>query len=280
MSAETVLALAAGALLLGGAGLSLSTPGPGSGPLRGGRGSLWVVAAGLCLVGLLLVRGWQSGHFPAFGGLEASSWYALAMAAAYLQVSWRHAAVRPLVALLLPYAALVIGLGFVHASASGAPAVRYQALPVSLHVTAAFAGYGLFTLGSLLAAAYLVQDHCLKHKRAGRLSRSLPSLEQLDRVMKELIGPAFALFTLSIAMGVWLVGMNHWGLRRVADAKVLATGATWLVYAVLFYLRRGADRHGRRLAGVALLGFVGVMLTCFGVGLVTHSFHSFGFGLP
>ena len=116
-------------------------------------------------------------------------------------------------------------------------------------VGTAFCGYGLFTIESVVAAAYLLQDRNLKRRNFGPVYRNLPALETLDRVMFELIGPAFLLFSVSIAMGVGLAHVNKWGVRWTTDPKVLATGFTWLVYGVLFHLRRGADRHGRRWPG-------------------------------
>jgi ABC-type transport system involved in cytochrome c biogenesis permease subunit len=244
-----------------------------------GQDMLMVTGSALvCLLAALAVRGLRTGHFPAFGRFEAGTWYAAAVTAAYLYVGLRREVLRTLSAVVLPWAGTVVVLALAGQEGRGTVPEVVYAPAVGLHVTAAFAGYGLFTLGSLLAAAYLVQDRNLKRKRFGWLGKRLPSLEVLDRTMHELIGPALVLFTVSIGMGVLLAHLYKWGVRWASDPKVLLTAATWVVYAVLFYLRGGADRHGRRVAYVAVAGFALVLAGFVGVHWVARSLHDFGFG--
>ncbi len=234
----------------------------------------------VCLLAALAVRGFRTNRFPAFGRFEASAWYALAVTAAYLYVGWRHEVLRTVSAVLFPYVSIIVFLGTTGISAAPDPDPRLQSLLLAFHVLAAFGGYGLFTLTSVLAAAYLVQDRNLRRKHFGSSARCLPSLETLDRVMAELIGPASASFTVSILLGVFLAHVNKWGFQWATDPKVFMTGATWAVYAVLFYMQRSADRHGRRIAYVAVLGFVCVLLAFVGVHLVADSVHDFGLQIP
>lgn len=241
---------------------------------------LIAVICSLSLVASLVVRGLRVGTFPAFGGYEAATWYALSVTVAYVYVGLRHEVLRTLSAILLPYLAIVVVLGIVASRAASPAAPPLHSLPIGIHVTAAFAGYGLFTLETVLAVAYLVQDRSLKRKHFSALNRRLPSLEMLDRAMVELIGVAFWLFTLSIGMGIFLAHAYQWGARWLSDPKAITTAATWVVYAVLFYLRRSADRHGRHLAYVAILGFVFVLLGFLGIHLVTDSVHDFGLQVP
>lgn len=247
-----------------------------------GQDMLIVSGAALgCLVAGLVLHGIHSGSFPAFGAYEAATWYAAAVTAAYVYVGLRHEVLRTVSAVLLPCLAVIVALALPCSCSTGGAGLEVVHNPaVGVHVTAAFAGYGLFTLESLLAAAYLVQDRNLKRKHFGWTSRRLPALEVLDRAMQELIGPAFLLFTLSIGMGIVLTHLYKWGVGWARDPKVLLTGATWLVYAALFYLRGSADRHGRRVAYVALLGFVLIVAAFAGVHLVADSRHDFGFRGP
>jgi len=250
-------------------------------PSRGQDMMIVTGAALACLLGALGVHGVRCGTFPAFGSYEAATWYAAAVTAAYLYVGLRHEVLRTLSAVLLPCLGVIVVLAL--PCSCGLPGRPPEALhnpAIGVHVTAAFAGYGLFTLESLLAAAYLVQDRNLKRKHLRWAGCRLPALEVLDRAMQELIGPAFLLFTLSIGMGIFLTHLYKWGTSWAADPKVLLTGASWLVYALLFYLRGGADRHGRRVAYVALLGFVLIVAAFAGVHLVAQSRHDFGFRLP
>lgn len=232
---------------------------------------------GICLLGALVLHGFHISRFPAFGGFAASAWYALAITGAYLYVGSRHEVLRTVSAVLFPYVTIMVFWGATAITATPNPDPRLDSPLLALHVIAAFSGYGLFTLECVLAAAYLIQDRDLRRKRFATLTPCLPSLETLDRVMLELIGPAFGLFTLSIGIGIVLAHLNKWGVRWVTDPKVLMTGATWGVYATLFYMHRSADRHGRSIAHVAVLGFVCVLLGFVSVHFVTHSVHNFGF---
>ncbi|MBN2451331.1 MAG: cytochrome c biogenesis protein CcsA [Lentisphaeria bacterium] len=249
-------------------------------PARGQDMGAIAVTGVLCLVASLVVRGLRTGRLPAVGGFEAACWYTVAVTLAFLWVGLRRRVLRTLSAVLFPCLTVVLALGLACAGGETPVDPRLRHPLVAVHVVAAFAGYGLFTLEGLLAAAYLLQDRCLKRKRFGGMAACLPPLEALDRVMKELIGPAVGLFTLSIGMGIVLSWVNRWGLAWAADPKVAATAATWVVYVVLFYLRWRAGQHGRGLAWVAVLGFCCVLLTFLGVHLVAESLHDFGFGFP
>ena len=245
-----------------------------------GRDIMGVVGLGaLCLAVVLLLRGLRTAHFPAFGGFAAACWYGLAVSLAYPYVGLRHEVLRTISAVVLPLVILILGLGLASGWHAEEPMLSVQSNALAVHVTAAFAGYGLYTLVALLGAAYLIQDRNLKHKRFGWSTARLPSLEVLDRVMVELISAAFLLFSVSIGLGVLLAHFSRWGVRWTTDPKVLTTAATWLVYALLFRLcRRG--NHGRRVARIAVVGFVGVLVAFLGVHLVADSVHSFGFRMP
>jgi len=275
MSFELLLAVVAGVLYLGVAILAVAQA---ANPDLHQARAITVIAAisGTCLAVVLVLRGIRIERFPAFGGFEASAWYTLSITAGYLYVAIRHTTLRTVSGLLLPYVALIVFLGLRGVNTAPSSDLRLSSPLLILHVIAAFAGYGLFTMESVLATAYLVQDNRLKKKQLGKMARCLPALEALDRVMAELIGPAFLLFTLSIGMGVCLAHSNHWGIQWASDPKVFMTVATWVVYAVLFHLHRGADRHGRRVALVAVFGFVCVLVAFLGVHLVADSLHDFG----
>lgn len=279
MCAEWVLAIVAGMLYACAAVLALvrmRCPPPGGERILM---RLVTLAAGALLAALILY-GRHTGGFPVFGRFEASAWYATAITAAYLYAAHRYDTLRTVSAILFLYVTAIVFLGLPGLGSVSPPDPRLRSPLLALHVLMAFSGYGLFTLESALGAAYLVQDHQLKSKRFGPLSRHLPSLEVLDRAMAELIGTAFTLFTVSIGLGICLAQMKGWGFRWVTDPKISMTGATWLVYAILFHLQRRADRHGRLIAYVAVLGFACIVAAFLGLHLVTDSLHSFGFQVP
>ena len=278
MTLELIIGASAGALYALAAVLAVLGVVRTEKPLPTAARALPVTAAAgaLCLGAVLILHGLRLEMFPAFGAFEAASWYAMAVTASYLYVSQRYD-LRALAAFLFPYQAGLVLLGLLYLTATPIIPANLRTSMLGLHVATAFAGYGLFTIESVVAAAYLLQDRNLKSRNFGPVYRNLPALETLDRVMFELIGPAFFLFSVSIAMGVVLAHVNKWGVRWTTDPKVLATGFTWAVYGLLFHLRRGADRHGRKVAWVAVLGFLCVLLAFLGVHLLAKSMHNFGF---
>lgn len=250
--------------------VSLLTPGE-----RGERWAMVLTAVGgAVLLAILTIHGVRDGRLPAFGRFEALACYTLATAAAYLYVTLRYR-VRGISGFLMPYLAGVL--------AFAAPAVtaRTDSLPATaglwlgIHILAAFVGYGLFTLASVLAIAYLVQDYNLKHKRLGTVFQNLPSLGMLDHLMSRQIASAFLMLTVSMGAGVLLVYTTGRQAEWLGDPKVMATAMMWLVYAFLLHLRIYSGRHGTRVAWATLIGLACVLFTFVGVHMVAESVHDF-----
>ncbi len=247
-----------------------------TGPDRAeGRALSVITALGtLCIVLALAFRGVSQGRIPAFGRFETLSIYAAMLTVAYLYGALRHD-IRGISAIILPYAVAVAALAMPGLAANPQIDPKLKSVWLALHIVTAFAGYAVFTLASVLAAAYLIQDRNLKRKRFGAVFQRLPSLETLDQLMYAQIGAAFVTFSISILLGVLLTHLYGWGTKWLTDPKVVATGATWALYAMLFHLRAGADRHGRRIALVTLFGLVCILFTFIGVHFVADSVHDF-----
>lgn len=135
------------------------------------------------------------------------------------------------------------------------------------HVAPAFLGYAILVVASCLSTLYLLQEHQLKAKRAGGLTRRMPSLETLDALNYRCVAWGFALFTIGIITGSILAKVawgTFWSWEPVQILSVLA----WLVYALLLQTRSVGWR-GRRAATLTLAGFV----------LIVVSFLSLKFGV-
>jgi ABC-type uncharacterized transport system permease subunit len=239
------------------------------------RPALVLMAAGvLALGGALVRRGVGAGSMPAFERFESLTCYALAASGVYLLLmAYRYT--RGLAAILIPYVTIVIlaGISAVGMEA-GAP------LPVggpwlALHVLTAYAAYGCFTLAGASAAAYLIQDGNLKHKRLGVVWERLPSLETLDQIMSRLAGLAFLLLSVAMALGFVLVRRSGYDDAWLTDPKTVATAAVWILLAVFVHLRASADRHGRGVALLALGGLLCLLFAFVGVRAATVSAHPF-----
>lgn len=244
---------------------------------KGDTGKHSLILAGLGaagLAGLLVVRGVAAGRVILVEPVEVLTFYALAVTAVFLYTAVRFET-RCLSVVILPYVTLVLGLAVARGRAPVPIDPPVHGLWLKAHVVTALAGYALFTLACALAVFYLLQDWNLKRKTPGRRFRSLPALETLDRLIGGQILHAFGAFSIAIGLGVVLTHVNHWRAAWLTDPKIIATAATWLVYAVLSYLRLSADRHGRKVAVITIVGFAFVLISFVGVNALATGMHRF-----
>ena len=241
----------------------------------GERAALALMAVGgTALAGVLVYCGLRAGAIPVFNRFEALTCYALAISGAYLLLTaFRHT--RGIAVILIPYATIILLCGISALGRDAGGAAPVQGPWLALHVLTAYAAYGVFTLASINAAVYLMQDSSLKHKRCGVVWERLPSLETLDHLMSRLVGLAFLLFSIAIVIGFILVYRNGGGDEWFTDTKVGATVATWILLAVLVHMRASVDRHGRGVALVTVAGLACLLFTFIGVHLIANSVHAF-----
>jgi len=238
-----------------------------------------LVLAAAWATGWLAVHAVRVGRFPAFGLSEALFLYGLAILVSHLYTTFRHR-VRGLSLIFAPYVTLLVLAALVAIDqpvAMSAPTGRSWV--TAAHVCAAFLAYAMCTTSAMLGAVYLLQDNNLKRKRFGPSFELLPALEALDHLMSRQIGAAFLMLTVAAALGVHLVRVRGGGGEWATDPKIVATGTTWLIYAVLMHMRTSGAFHGRRLALVTLAGILLVLFSFLGVHLVASSEHDFIFSL-
>jgi ABC-type transport system involved in cytochrome c biogenesis permease subunit len=115
-------------------------------------------------------------------------------------------------------------------------------------------------VGFLAGLMYLVQSRRLRAKLLPGQGLRLLSLERLEAMNRRAITWAFPLLTAGLLLGIVL--MFHPDRPGVGwtDPQVLGTGALWLVFAVLLYLRAGRHLRGRQVALWTIAAFV--LLVC------------------
>jgi ABC-type transport system involved in cytochrome c biogenesis permease subunit len=144
------------------------------------------------------------------------------------------------------------------------PALKSNWLLV--HVVTAFLGYASFAMAFGAAMLYLVQER--------RPRTSLPPLIQLDRLIYRATVLGFLLLTLGILTGaVW--AETAWGRYWSWDPKETWSLITWLIYAAMLHARLLKGWQGRRIAWLALIGFMAVLFTYFGVSFLLTGLHSY-----
>jgi cytochrome c-type biogenesis protein CcsB len=251
---------------------------------EGGRIALWL---GLGLhTGALLGRWWESYHL-ALSHTPAAAWTAklqLIVIQAPLSnfyesliffawclpglglLSFRRylkgylgAVVALLATLLLAYASF----GADSSIRPLMPALKSNWLLI--HVVTAFLGYAAFALAFGTAILYLFQER--------RPRPSLPPLPLLDDLIYRTTVLGFILLTLGIATGaVW--AETAWGKYWSWDPKEAASLVTWLIYAALLHARLLKGWHGRRIAWLAVIGFMAVLFTYFGINYLSRFINS------
>ena len=266
---------------------------------RTGSVQLLVAMANLLLTSQLVMRWWESGHFPISNLYESLCFLAWACTLTQLLVerSWPS----PIVAA----AATPMGLGCIafasfalpdqlQTSAPLVPALRSSWL--FMHVSVIMVSYAALLVGSLLSLAVLVTDRGealeLRSSSIGSggfrqsvgvgndgvlqlQSIQLSTTEQLDSLSYRTITVGFLMLTVGIVSGaVW--ANEAWGSYWSWDPKETWALICWLVYAAYLHTRLSRGWQGRRPALVAVAGLVVIAVCYIGVNLLGIGLHSYG----
>lgn len=153
-----------------------------------------------------------------------------------------------------------------------------------IHVAAAIAGGGVFTVGAIATALFLVRQ---RHERRGSDSPAseaaprrqgyaaiLPPAERLEQVAHAAHMFAFPIWTFAVIAGaIW--AENSWGRYWGWDPKETWAFITWVFYAAHLHAQATAGWRGVRAAWFALLGYAAFLFNFFGVNLWISGLHSY-----
>jgi ABC-type uncharacterized transport system permease subunit len=212
-------------------------------------------------------RGFSLERCPIHNLFEASMFLLWTTAAAYLVLGAFHR-LRFLGALVAPLL-LVVGV-FALMPQLDRQGPRPGFIPTwePLHAAFILLAYGAFGLGSLAAVTYLVQEHNLKVHKARALTALLPSISRLESVTAGLLAAGLLFLTGGIGTGLLYLKAAR-GSYVTADPFVIYSLLTWLVYLGLLVARWRFAQRGRRLAYGAVASFTFVLLTFWGIYLLS-----------
>ena len=261
--------------------------------------TLLIATANLALTAQLVLRWWQSGHFPISNLYESLCF--LAWACTLTQLLVERAWPSPIVAA----AATPIGLGCIAFASFALPDQLQSAAPLVpalrsswlvMHVSVIMVSYAALLVGSLLSMAVLVIDRgeALElrsssigsggFRQAATMSESgllqlqsveLSTNEQLDSLSYRTITVGFLMLTVGIISGaVW--ANEAWGSYWSWDPKETWALICWLVYAAYLHTRLSRGWQGRRPAFVAVIGLIVIAVCYIGVNLLGIGLHSYG----
>ena len=144
--------------------------------------------------------------------------------------------------------------------------VQNHSWQMTLHIFSSLLAYSLLNIAALQALLLAIQDWRLRHHQPGGfLTRSLPSLQSMERLMFQLIASGLVLLTLSLLTG--FAFMDNMFAQHLAHKTVLSLLA-WLVFTVLLLGRQHYGWRGQTAIRWTLSGFVSLMLAYFGSKMV------------
>src|SRR4030066_895658 len=183
----------------------------------------------------LITRYAEAGHTPVTNLHESLSFFAWMIIGVLLIASLKYK-IKVLGAFLSSIALILMLFAF---------ALPKEILPLApvlrsfwhpFHVIFAFLGNAIFTLTFCCGVMYLIQEHQLKSKKMGAITKRLPPLNLLDDLSYQSLKFGFPLLTLGIITGaVW--AEYAWGRYWNWDPKEKWSLITWLFYAALLHQR-------------------------------------------
>ena len=141
-----------------------------------------------------------------------------------------------------------------------------------IHVVTCFLAYASFALGFGAALLYFFASRSSQTK--AKPKKVLFGAPEMDDLIYRAIMIGFFLLTLGILTGaVW--AESAWGRYWSWDPKETWSLITWLIYAGLLHARLARGWQGKRIAVLAVVGFLAVMFTYFGVSFLLPGLHAY-----
>jgi cytochrome c-type biogenesis protein CcsB len=142
------------------------------------------------------------------------------------------------------------------------------------HVFTCFIGYAAFAVSCGTGIMYLVKS-LDKGDSPNSLLATLPSLKVIDDITHKIILFGFIWLSGGIISGaVW--ANSAWGTYWSWDPKETWSLITWFIYASALHARFTRGWGGKRIAWIAIIGFLAVVFTYYGVNFLLSGLHSYG----
>ena len=275
--------------------------------IAGGRNSslsrFLIAIANLFLTSQLILRWWQSGHFPISNLYESLCF--LTWGCTLTQLFAERAWTSPIVsAIATPVSLLSIGFASfalpenLQLSSPLVPALRSSWL--IMHVSVIMCSYAALLIGSILSFGVFIFDwkkqfnirnssvgsgafrqasDIYLHDQNDNLNLIRPirftNAEQLDSLSYRSITAGFLLLTVGLISGaVW--ANEAWGSWWSWDPKETWALICWLVYAAYLHTRLTKGWQGKKPALFAIAGFFLILVCYIGVNLLGVGLHSYG----
>jgi ABC-type uncharacterized transport system permease subunit len=137
-----------------------------------------------------------------------------------------------------------------------------------MHKTLIHLAYGSFGVSAASGLMYLTQEYDLKHSKLRAVLSRLPSIQRLEFNTRRAMLIGLGLLTGGLALGTVYLKQKR-GVYLTGDAEVVYSFVLWVVYGALLVAHFRFAQRGRRFAWSAVGGFVFVMLTFWGVYMLS-----------
>lgn len=224
-------------------------------PLALYRPRLILVALALH-AGIIVFSAVSYGRIPLIGLHDTLGFLAFSVGLVYCSAAWSRG--RDLFAFLT---ILLIQMVLIGSLLS--PSMKGPLPPVlgtiwfELHVLLSFLSYALFAIGAIFGIIFLAHDE--------------PS-DEINQYRSLLLG--YVLFSVAMIFGgIWAA--LAWGSYWLWTPKELWTTIVWLFYGLYLHARLVRGWVGPKVVWLGIAGFVIVLFTYVGVGLLMKSSHEF-----
>lgn len=220
-----------------------------------------------------ITRYFEAGYTPVTNLHESLSFFAWTIILVLLIANLKYR-IKVLGSFLTPIALILMLFAFALPKEIVPLAPVLRSLWHPFHVVFTFLGNASFTLTFCSGIMYLIQEHQLKSKKIGAITKRLPPLKVLDDLNYQSLTFGFPLLTLGIITGaIW--AEYAWGRYWGWDPKETWSLITWFLYAALLHQRLTVGWRGRKAAIMAIFGFMAVLFTFLGVNLILPGLHTY-----
>lgn len=207
-----------------------------------------------------------------FDSLLVLAWV---FAVGYVSLHWYHPKLT-IGVFALPLVVGLVGLAAFLGPDSRRELAGWSRVWGPVHGAILAAGAAAVFVGFVAGLMYLVQARRLKAKHLPSEVVDLPSLERLERVIRQGITAAFPLLTVGLGIGLLLAIQERRGGNvqiQWWDAKVISATVVWLAFGFLLSVRSQPQFRGRRVAVLTIVAFCLLLFTIVAVDLLLPSWH-------
>ncbi|MCC6575386.1 MAG: cytochrome c biogenesis protein CcsA [Planctomycetes bacterium] len=227
-------------------------------------------AATALLVGFFVARFIEAGSRPLGNMFEIVAMSGLVLAVAYLAAS-RLKPIPAVGAFAFPLLAVIFGVDYLLAPTFARAGADGPSQPLLVaHIVLVVLSYGVFLLATMAAVMSLVQERQLKQHRDTPFIRSFPPQEALRKLVHTCLLIGLPVLTVGFVLGFVSFTSADWAALP-QNPKIIASLVLWLVLVAALVGRATGLLHGRRHLYLVLAGFVLVIFSFVGLGLIVQS---------